>query len=58
VCVGGEGDAVEAFGFQRMEEGFHVGVVIHVTGPVHALDQAIRGETAAQVVSGVLDAAI
>src|SRR5438552_6295561 len=41
-----------------MEERFHVGVVIHLARPVHALEKAVLGKAVAHVVSSVLDAAI
>ena len=35
-----------------------MGVVVHLTGAIHALKEAVASEGAAQVVSGVLDAAV
>ena len=47
--IGVEGDVEEPLGLQGMEEGFHMGVVVHLTRPIHALDEPVPGEGVAQV---------
>ena len=41
-----------------MEERFHVRVVIHLTRPIHALDEALATHDRAVSVSGVFDAPV
>ena len=41
-----------------MEERLHVGVVVHLAGAVHALDDVVASQEGFEVVSGVFDAAV
>ena len=54
----GECFAIEEFGLQEMEERLHVGVVVHLAGAVHALDDVVASQEGFEVVSGVFDAAV
>lgn len=50
--------APEELALERVEERFHVGVVVHLPGPVHALDDAESTQRGLVVVSSVLDASV
>ena len=56
--VGVERHAEEPLGLQGMEEGFHVGIVVHLTRAIHALNESMAGEGTTQVDGGVFDAAV
>ena len=52
------GMAVDRLGLHRMEERFHVRIVGHRLGPVHALHDAAAGQAVAEEVAGVFAAAV
>ncbi len=53
-----EAHFVEAFEFEGVEEGFHVGVVIHGARTIHALNEAMFAERLFVQARAVFDAAI
>jgi hypothetical protein len=53
--IGVEPLAMDVLALQGMEERFHVGVVIHLARPIHALDEALAAHDCAVSVSGVFD---
>ena len=47
--------AVDVFAFHRMEERFHVGVVVDLARPVHALGEALARHDGAVGMRGIFD---
>lgn len=58
IGIGVEGLAKKKFALQGMKKRFHVRVVVHLSRPVHALNNAVALHHGLVLVSGVLDAAV
>ena len=53
LLIGVEPLAMDVLALQGMEERFHVGVVVHLAGSIHALHEALATHDRAVGVSGV-----